>query len=109
MSKLVDAYDSLAISLEEMGVKKSNMFGMPVLKLGRRPIGGLAEDDIMFKLPVDSPEMKLALSLDGAHVFAPSMHGRTSVMKQWVIVPLEHHAHYMDFALRSYRFVSEGE
>lgn len=78
-----------------------------MLKLGRRPIGGLHEDGVMFKLPVDSDEMKRALSLEGAFIFAPSMHGRTRIMKQWVIVPAKHHQHYMDFALRSIRFVEE--
>lgn len=103
------AYDKLAENLASLGIKQSNMFGMPVLKLGRRPIGGLDEDGIMFKLPVDSDEMKLALSLKGSHLFAPSMKGRTAVMKQWVIVPFEHSAHYMEFATRSIQFVETGE
>jgi len=49
------------------------MFGLPMLKPRRRPIGGLAEDGVMFKLPVDSDEIKLALSLKGSHLFAPSI------------------------------------
>lgn len=102
-------YDELAEKLAPLGIKKSNMFGMPVLKLGRRPIGGLAEDGIMFKLPVDSDEMATALALDGSHIFTPSMNGRTAVMKQWVIVPFRHSAHYMDFATRSIQFVETGE
>lgn len=102
-------YDELAEKLAPLGIKKSNMFGMPMLKLGRRPIGGLDEDGIMFKLPVDSDEMKQALSLKGAHVFTPSMNGRTATMKQWVVVPFEHSAHYMDFATRSIEFVETGE
>ena len=105
----VQEYDELAEKLTPLGIKKSNMFGMPMLKLGRRPIGGLAEDGVMFKLPVDSDEMKAALALEGSHVFAPSMKGRTAVMKQWVIVPFEHSAHYMDFATRSIQFVETGE
>lgn len=103
------SYDQLAEKLVPLGVKKSNMFGMPVLKLGRRPIGGLDEDGVMFKLPVDSDEMKLALSLKGSHLFAPSMNGNTTTMKQWVIVPFEHSAHYMEFATRSIQFVETGE
>ncbi len=106
---LEQAYEDLAKSLEEAGIKKSNMFGMPVLKLGRRPIGGLDSDGIMFKLPVDSPEMKLALSLNGAHLFQPSMKNKKGpLMKQWVIVPMEHSEKYFDFALKSIEFVSEG-
>lgn len=98
-------YNELADRLGPLGIKKSNMFGMPILKLGRRPIGGLAEDGVMFKLPVDSDEMKAALALEGSHTFAPSMKGRAAVMRQWVIVPFEHSTHYMDFALRSIAFV----
>ncbi len=103
----MNKYDKLAQNLAYLGIKKSNMFGMPVLKLGRRPIGGLAEDGVMFKLPVDSKEMKTALSLSGAHVFMPSMNGRTAVMKQWVVVPVKHQAHYTAFALRSIKFLED--
>lgn len=109
MKTVQAAYDQLAKDLEPIGIKKSNMFGMPTLKLGRKPIGGLDEDGIMFKLPVDSAEMKLALSLSGAHIFAPSMHGKTRVMKHWVIVPVEHQDHYLKFAERAIAFVESGE
>ncbi len=103
------SYDQLAEKLAPLSIKKFNMFGMPMLKLGRRPIGGLAEDGVMFKLPVDSDEMKAASALEGSHIFAPSMKGRAAVMKQWVIVPFEHSAHYMEFAMRSIQFVETGE
>lgn len=109
MSAIPNSYLELAESLAPAGVRQSNMFGMPVLKLGRRPIGGLESDGVMFKLPVDSPEMAEALSLGGAHVFTPSMNGRTARMKQWVVVPFEHGSYYYDFALRSIRFVEESE
>lgn len=105
----VQEYDELAEKLTPLGIKKSNMFGMPMLKLGRRPIGGLAEDGVMFKLPVVSDEMKAALALEGSHVFAPSMKGRAAVMKQWVIVPFEHSPRYMEFAMCSIQFVEKGE
>lgn len=109
MSDAQAAYDKLAKDLESAGIKKSNMFGMPTLKLGRKPIGGLREDGVMFKLPVDSGEMKLALSLSGSHIFAPSMHGKTRVMKQWVIVPVEYQEYYPQFAERAIIFVESGE
>ena len=102
-------YDELAEQLTHLGVKQSNMFGMPMLKLGRRPIGGLAEDGVMFKLPVDSDEMAAALALEGSHIFNPSMKGRTAVMKQWVIIPFEHEVHYLDFATRLIQFLETGE
>ena len=109
MSDARAAYDQLAKGLELAGIKKSNMFGMPTLTLGRKPIGGLSEDGVMFKLPVDSAEMKLALSLSGSHIFAPSMHGKTRVMKQWVIVPVEHQEYYPQFAERAVAFVGSGK
>ena len=100
---------ALTDSLASAGIKQSNMFGMPVLKLGRRPIAGLEPDGIMFKLPVDSPEMAKALSLNGAHVFTPTMNGRTARMKQWAAVPFEYERLYLDFALRSIKFLEEGK
>lgn len=109
VTKIQHIYDELAEALKDLGVKKSNMFGMPMLKLGKRPIGGLHEDGIMFKLPVDSDEMKYALSLQGSHIFTPSMNGRTATMKQWVIVPIAHRSHFIDFATRSIRFVESDE
>ncbi len=76
----------VALHLKDAGVTKSNMFGMPVLKLDRRPIAGLASDGVNFKLPADGPEMKKALAMAGAYLFRP-MHGKEGpLMKQWVVV-----------------------
>ncbi|HEX7259372.1 MAG TPA: hypothetical protein VF272_00380 [Candidatus Saccharimonadia bacterium] len=44
--KTHSSYERLAESVEELGITKSNMFGMPVLKLGRKPVAGLASDGI---------------------------------------------------------------
>ncbi len=101
-----EAYDRLANSMAEAGIVKSNMFGMPVLKLGKKPIAGLADDGINFKLPVGSPAYDQALAMSGAHLFQPEMHGRKGpVMKQWVVVPFEHEASYADLAVASMKFV----
>lgn len=102
-------FDQLAKELEDLGIAKSNMFGMPVLKLGRKPIAGLAGDGVNFKLPVDSSEYKLALSLPGAHLFQLEMKDRHGpVMKQWVVVPFAHKAHYPDLAAASIKFVESS-
>ncbi len=102
-----DAYDRLAASLSDSGITKSNMFGMPTLKLEKKPIAGLCEDGVNFKLPVDSVAYKNALGLPGAHLFRPEMHGKTGpLMKQWVVVPFEHEAHYADLAQASIEFVA---
>jgi hypothetical protein len=102
-----DAYNRLADLLSELGITKSNMFGMPVLKLGRKPIAGLASDGVNFKLPVDSKEHQKALALDGAHLFQPEMKGkRGPVMKQWVVVPFSHESSYEMLAQASIEFVA---
>ncbi len=99
-------FDALAKALEEAGITKSNMFGMLVLKLGKKPIAGLVEDGLNFKLPKDSEEMRQALTLNGAHLFQPEMHGKKGpLMKQWVVVPFEHNEIYMDLAAKSIEFV----
>jgi hypothetical protein len=103
-----EAFDQLAAELEPDGIKKSNMFGMPVLKLGKKPIAGLVEDGVNFKLKFDSEEHKTALGLDGAHMFQPVMHGKKGpLMKQWVVVSPEHYDKYMDFAEASITLVEE--
>jgi hypothetical protein len=102
-----DVFDNLVESLKDLGISKSNMFGMQVLKLGRKPIAGLTEDGINFKLPINSPESKLALSLQGAHLFQPEMYGKKGpLMKQWVVVPFSHSEKYPDLAEASIKFVA---
>ena len=105
----MEEFDKLLEELKEAGITKSNMFGMPVLKLGKKPIAGLADDGVNFKLPVDSPESKQALALAGSHLFQPEMHGKKGpLMKQWVVVPFAHSAHYPDFAVASMKFVASA-
>lgn len=102
-----ETFDSLAESLKDAGIAKSNMFGMPVLKLGKKPIVGLVTDGVNFKLPADSVESKTALGLAGAHLFQPEMHGKKGpLMKQWVVVPFSHEARYMELAEASIQFVA---
>jgi hypothetical protein len=103
----VNQFEQLAESLASSGISKSNMFGMPVLKLGRKPIAGLVSDGINFKLPAGSPVSQQALGLAGAHLFQPEMKGRKGpVMKQWVVVPFEHKDKYLDLATASLEFVA---
>jgi hypothetical protein len=102
-----EAYDTLAKDLEHAGIIKSHMFGMPVLKLGKKPIAGLVKDGVNFKLPVGSNEYVKALRLKGAHVFQPEMHGRRGpLMKQWIVVPPDNSAEYDEFAKASIQFVA---
>lgn len=99
-------YEGLAQSLGDAVVTKSNMFGMPVLKLGKKPIAGFVADGINFKLPADSKDSVYALSLEGAHLFQPEMHGKKGpLMKQWVVVPFSHESKYMDIVEASIKLV----
>ncbi len=98
----MDAYERLADELEGVGIKKSNMFGMPVLKLGKKPICGWWEDGVNFKLEPGSEVYDFALGLEGSHMFQPVMkNGRVMNMKNWIIVPFKHEAHYMMLAAAS--------
>jgi hypothetical protein len=82
------------------------MFGMPVLKLGKKPIAGLVVDGINFKLPANSDDMKNTLKLPGAHLFQPEMKSKKgSIMKQWVVVPFIYNGKYTDLAVASIKFV----
>lgn len=102
----MEDFDKLADSLKAAGITKSNMFGMPVLKLGKKPIAGLTSDGINFKLPADGHDMKQALALAGAHLFQPEMHGKKGpTMKQWVVVPFVHKDKYTDLSVASIKFV----
>ncbi len=102
----MEAYDRLAVELEKIGVKKSNMFGMPVLKIGKKPICGWWEDGINFKLESGSKTYQFALSLEGSHMFQPVMkNGRVMNMKNWIIVPFKHESHYTKLAAASIEMV----
>jgi hypothetical protein len=104
----MEAYDRLATEIELVGIKKSNMFGMPVLKLGRKPICGPREDGMIFKLEPGSEMYQFALSLNGSHVFQPtSKNGRTVTMKNWIVVQFGHERHYLKLAAASIEMVEK--
>lgn len=92
------ALDALADDLAGEGVpfERSQMFGCPGL---RRPGRGkffatLLGTDMMFKL--EGAAHAEALALEGAHLFRP-MEDRPA-MKQWVVVPAAHAAHWCALA-----------
>jgi hypothetical protein len=92
---------ALEATLKPFGVKASSMFGMPILALARKPICGEAEDGINFKLMPGTDPYAKALSLSGSHLFAPSMKGRTMIMKNWVVIPFVHEHLFPEFAAAS--------
>lgn len=103
----MEAYEQLASDLKSAGIIKSSMFGMPVLKLGRKPICGWWEDGVNFKLKPDSDTYKLALSLEGSRIFQPVMkNGRVMTMKNWIVVPATHAEYYRQLAQASIEIVA---
>ncbi len=104
----MEAYDRLAAELESAGIKKSSMFGMSALKLGKKPICGLWEDGVNFKLVPGSDIYERALALKGAHMFQPVMkNGRVMNMRNWVVVPFEHEGMYLELAAASVEMVQK--
>jgi len=71
-------YDALAEEFVDRGAKKSQMFGMPVLKKGDKVFCGTFGDAMTFKL--GSPEeAAAAMERTGVEAF-----------EAWVLVPAEH-------------------
>ncbi len=100
---------TLAAQLAPLAVTQSNLFGMPVLVVGRRPICGLTSDGIMFKLDPESEFYAAVRLLDGARLFAPQMKdGRRVTMKNWVIVPFAEHDRYFELAQESFGLVTRS-
>ena len=64
-------------------VATRKMFGMDCFTANGKAAGGLAGDDMVFKL-TDQETRERALAIEGAHLFEP-MAGRA--MKEWVVVP----------------------
>ena len=94
-------FDRVAGSFVERGAKRSQMFGMPVLKIRDKVFAGTYGDAMTFKLAPD--EVAAALKLKGVEPFEP-MPGRA--MKGWVMVPLEHSKRWPDLAEKAWTFLS---
>src|SRR5579859_1567013 len=79
-------YDQVADELIKANpsVVRSQMFGMPVLKVGKKALAGDWHGDMVFKLAAASPAHTEALDIAGAELFDPGM-GKP--MKEWVVVP----------------------
>lgn len=85
--------------------KAGNMFGYPCLKLGRKPfvfrsIDG--DEGAAFKLGGAAHEA--ALELAGATLFNPANNGKP--MRNWVLVPPEHHARWPELAVLALNFLT---
>ena len=70
------------------GITKSQMMGMPCLKIGGKMFAGYWTDAMVLKLSGEAHQKALALS--GAKLFDPSDMNRP--MKEWVVIPYAHRA-----------------
>lgn len=75
--------------------ERTQMMGMPSVKLNGKLLVGLWQGEMVFKLP-DQAMREQALALDGARLFDPGGRGRP--FKEWVIVPAAHEAQWPDWA-----------
>jgi hypothetical protein len=94
-------YEKVADAFVERGAKRSQMFGMPVLKIRDKVFAGTYGDAMTFKLAPD--DVAVALKLEGVEPFGP-MPGRA--MKGWVMVPLEHSKRWPTLAEQAWTFLS---
>jgi hypothetical protein len=92
------------IQTQEPDVTPSQMFGMPVLKIGRKAFCGEWHGDMVFKLDEGSPAHTTALQIPGAELFDPGM-GKP--MKEWVVVPQDQSEQWPKLALDSLEYVEK--
>ncbi len=96
-----DAYNEVAAQLAPDGATRSQMFGMPSLKVGGKAFAGQFRDVMVFKL--GGPPHADALAVEGAHLFDPGM-GRP--MKEWVQLPATRADRWVEFARHAMAYVS---
>src|SRR6476620_3438699 len=68
---------------DKAGIARSQMMGMPCLKVRGKMFAGYWRDAMVFKL-VGTARAE-AIKLKGAHLFDPSEMNRP--MKEWVVIP----------------------
>ena len=86
------------------GKKRSNMFGVPAFKLGRKPFILFYENELVCKLFDESHAEAMALS--GTSLFSPM--GEDKPMVNWVQIPYAHSAQWEYFAQLALAFVETG-
>jgi hypothetical protein len=96
----VERFEALAEGFVARGARRSQMFGMPVLKAGDKVFAGTFGDAMTFKLGPE--DLEKARTQSGVESFEP-MKGRA--MKEWVLVPLAHAKRWQDLAERAFSYV----
>ena len=81
--------------------KKSQLFGKPCFKIGKKAFICFFQSEMVFKLSGTSHQD--ALSLGGAQLFDPSGKGRP--MKEWVQLPFDYKSQWKGFAKQAVSYV----
>lgn len=98
--KTVERFEALAEGFVARGARRSQMFGMPVLKVGDKVFAGTFGDAMTFKLGPE--DLEQARTQSGVASFEP-MKGRP--MREWVLVPLAHAKRWQDLAERAFSYL----
>ena len=98
--RTAERFEALAEGFVARGAKRSQMFGMPVLKAGDKVFAGTFGDAMTFKL--GPGDLEQARTQSGVESFEP-MKGRP--MKEWVLVPLAYAKRWQDLAERAFSYV----
>lgn len=99
--KTLERFERVASALSDLGVVRGAMFGMPMLKTGKRVFAGIYGDAMTFKLAPE--DLATALAITGVEPFEP-MAGRA--MKEWVLVPLARSRRWPALAEQARRYVA---
>jgi hypothetical protein len=99
--KTLERFDSIAEDFVARGAKRSQMFGMPVLKAGDKVFAGIYGDAMTFKLGPE--DLVAARERAGVEPFEP-MPGRA--MKEWVLVPASHAKLWAGLAEQAFRYLA---
>lgn len=91
------------IGTEIQGAVKSQMFGKPCFKIGKKAFICFFKNAMVFKL--NGKFHQEALSLKASQLFDPS--GKNRPMKEWVQVPFDYKEKWRIFAEQSAEYVIE--
>src|SRR5262245_9564488 len=98
--KTVERFEAISKRFVARGAKRSQMFGMPVLKVGDKVFAGTFGDAMTFKLGLE--DLEKARRQAGVEAFEP-MKGRA--MKEWVLVPLANARKWPNLAERAFDYL----
>lgn len=97
-------FDAIAqeFAAPEAGIKKSNAFGAPCLKVRGKMFACWWGEGMVFKL--DAETFADGLKLKGAHIFNPA--GKGKGMKQWLVLPYAQRAKWRAYTQAALDYVA---